>query len=86
MLAVEPPVMQPIELGQLIFFLCNDTAPIAAENFWLLTKGVDRFRYKNMIFNCIIPSFIIQGGDVDHKFGFGRRSVCGNMLHGACVL
>ena len=56
-------------------------ALLATEHFGLLAVGVDRFRYKDIIFHCIIPNFLIQGGDINHKYGFGGQSLCGNTFH-----
>ena len=78
---VEPPIIHPSVLGKLVFELFEDTAPLATRHFRLLAVGVDRFGYQNTIFHRIIPGFIIQGGDIDHKDGFSGRSLCGNTFH-----
>ena len=67
---MQPPIIHPLGLGQLVFQLFENMAPLAAAHF---AVGVDRFEHKDTIFH---HDFIIQGGDVNHEYGFGGRSLC----------
>eukprot|EP01013_Petalomonas_cantuscygni_P015005 TRINITY_DN3076_c0_g1_i2.p2 TRINITY_DN3076_c0_g1~~TRINITY_DN3076_c0_g1_i2.p2 ORF type:complete len:203 (+),score=14.02 TRINITY_DN3076_c0_g1_i2:144-752(+) len=78
--AAESPPSAPASrpLGRLVFQLRSDLAPKTAENFRVLCAGDHpSLSYMGSIFHRIVPSFIAQGGDIDHQSGHGGRSIYG---------
>ena len=65
-----------------MFELFNKEVPKTAKNFADIAKGVSQggktIGYKGSIFHRIIPSFMIQGGDVINGNGTGSFSIYGN--------
>ncbi|KAK2652988.1 hypothetical protein Ddye_012844 [Dipteronia dyeriana] len=59
--------------GRIVMELVTDSTPITAENFWALytgEKGINTvgkpLHYKGSTFHCIIPMYMVYGGDITH--------------------
>lgn len=65
--------------GQLVIGLFGKLAPKTVENFVTLAseKGFEGKSYKNSIFHRVVPSFMIQGGDITSGDGRGTFSIYG---------
>ena len=58
--------------------LFDDELPITTKNFRQIAKnGINGKKYNNSIFHRIIPSFMIQGGDILNNNGTGSISIYG---------
>lgn len=61
------------QVGRIVIELYSDLAPKACENFLNLCKGYqisnDIIGLKNTVFHKVLKNFVIQGGDVDYKYG-----------------
>lgn len=68
--------------GRIVIGLHGSVAPKTVENFEALcegtaTKGTLSLSYNSSPFHRIIPNFMIQGGDITHKNGYGGMSIYG---------
>lgn len=65
--------------GQLVIGLFGKLAPKTVENFVTLASenGFQGKSYKNSIFHRVVPSFMIQGGDITSGDGRGTFSIYG---------
>jgi len=65
-------------MGRITFKLYND-CPITSENFRALCTGENPhpLHYMNSRFFKIIPSYLIQGGDIIKDDGTGGESIYG---------
>ncbi|OAV96096.1 hypothetical protein PTTG_02119 [Puccinia triticina 1-1 BBBD Race 1] len=76
-------------LGTIKFKLYDEEVPKTAKNFRELCKGFPNPEnttngidcYKGGKFHRIIPSFMIQGGDITRHNGSGGRSIYGNRFN-----
>ncbi|KAH9452250.1 hypothetical protein MJO28_008875 [Puccinia striiformis f. sp. tritici] len=74
------------DLGTIKFKLYDNVVPKTSKNFRELSKGFPNKEnketgidcYKGGKFHRIIPSFMIQGGDITRHNGSGGRSIYGN--------
>lgn len=65
--------------GQLVIGLFGKIAPKTVENFVTLASenGFQGKSYKGSIFHRVVPSFMIQGGDITSNDGRGTFSIYG---------
>ena len=69
------------EMGQIVIELFDEDVPMTCNNFrHLCSNGIKNKKtpaYKNTKFNCIIPNFMVQGGDVINNNGTSGYSAYG---------
>ena len=71
--------IQGCDYGRVEFTLYNDIAPKTAYNFYSLCKGNlhPMLNYRNSTIHRILPSMLIQGGDIVRRNGTGGVSIYG---------
>eukprot|EP00127_Corallochytrium_limacisporum_P005989 Clim_evm66s215 gene=Clim_evmTU66s215 len=63
--------------GRIVVHLRPDLVPLTVANFRQLATGSPGFGFEGCVFHRVIPGFMIQTGDTDHKGGRGGRSIYG---------
>jgi len=68
--------------GRIEMELFDDVTPKTAANFRSICTGFEKesggkLHYKESIFHRVIPSFMLQGGDITHFNGMGGESIYG---------
>jgi len=81
MASERPVVVIETTKGNIEVTLFPDIAPKACENFIGLAKNN---KYDGVKFHRIIPQFMVQGGDIEHKDGYGGKSIWGKPFEDEC--
>ncbi|KAK2659914.1 hypothetical protein Ddye_006447 [Dipteronia dyeriana] len=70
--------------GRIVIELFADSTPITVENFQALCteeKGMSivgkPLHYKGSTFHCVVPGYVVHGGDITQGNGTGGESIYG---------